>query len=112
MGNMDLLLMQTAASLIATATTATAERVMTWLRRRLSPDTVDVAEAFATDPQNEKTRENLENLLRRDLSGSASLLAELAALLEEAGVKYGPQTANVTGEGSTVIQIQGNKNLS
>ena len=110
MENMDVLLIQTTASLIATVATTAAGRIMNWLRRRLSSDTVNAAEAVAADPRNEKVREDLENLLQRDLSGSPSLMAELRALLDEAGVEYGSQNANITGDGSTVIQIQGNKN--
>ena len=112
MEGISLVVIQTAASVIATGITVASGRLMDWLRRSLRPDTVGAAEAVAANPTDDKARETLEELLRREVEACPSLMGELRALLDDAGIKYAPQSANVTAEGSTIIQIQGNKNLA
>ena len=87
--------------------------VVRWLKGIFKSDgqVIKAVEAVARDPDSIIERSLLERRLQKELGQSHSLIGELRRLLDQAsgGPTYAPQSADARC-GSTIVQIQGNKN--
>ena len=101
---------KTAAVFLTEIARETARTVTTWLQRRASPRTVEAARRFAANPVDGEARASLVDCLRRELEASPHLARELRDLLDATDVRHAPQSADITGDSATVIQIQGDRN--
>ncbi len=110
MNDMEDLAVQAVAVFVTETVKAAAGPIMEWMRRRVGSKTADTAEHLAADPGDGEARNALVRLLRRELEASPNLADELRDLLGAASARHAPQTADVTGDNATVVQIQGDKN--
>ena len=110
MNDMEDLPAKAVAAFVTETVKAAAGPIMEWMRRRVGSKTADAAEHLTADPGDGDARDALLRLLRRELEASPNLADELRDLLGATGARHAPQTANVTGDNATVVQIQGDKN--
>ena len=80
-----------------------------WLRRKFGQDLTKAAESFVENRNDDAAKKTLEDRLRNKLGASPSLAEELRKLLDSNGAK--PQIGIAEGDGSVLIQIQGNNNV-
>lgn len=83
-----------------------------FIRRRLKSnrEVISAVDAVVADPQSAAAVKVLEGHLQMELERSASFITELRCLLEsERQTNYASQSACAQA-GSTIVQIQGNKN--
>ena len=91
-----------AAFLVETAK-AIAGPVTKWLQQRLG--TRKAAEQLAVDVDDGNSKAKLMGSVQQELEADPSLESELRKLLDS--TKFAPQTAKVTGDNATIIQIRG-----
>ncbi len=78
-----------------------------WIGRRLGGKRVEDLAAAPDDPA---ATEALAKRLRAELEANPELAAELRALLDGSGAAHAPQTATVSGDGGSIVQVQGEGN--
>lgn len=113
MSEMDPLVQQ-AIDVVGTSLVREAgKQVVRWLKRIFKSDgrMIKAVDAVAGEPDSATERNLLERRLQKELEESPSLTGELRRLLEQVsgGPTHAPQSADARG-GSTIVQIQGNKN--
>jgi hypothetical protein len=89
---------------------AGGRKVWDWLKAKLTGPQAAMAAAVEQDPADPGAADAVSGLLKSLLHRDPGALAELRALLGEAGVTATVQVATASGAGSKVTQISGSGN--
>ena len=95
------------AALAGEIAKGTAGPMRAWIGRRLGGKRV---EGLAAAPDDAAATEALAKRLRVELEANPELAGELRALLAGDGATHAPQTASASGDGASIVQIQGESN--
>ena len=98
-----------AIAFATTVATSAGKSLVDWVKGRFNSDAAEAAHTLATDPEDDSAMQTLVETLEKELGNSPSLAEELRLLLDQVEPGYAPQTGSA-GDGSTIIQIQGNNN--
>ena len=109
MADPEALAVKVTATVVAELVKGGGKALIDWLKRRCSRKTAEAANALVADPGGTGTKQDLAESLHVDLLDSATLADELRGFLSQSSGVYASQTA-ISGDGGTIIQIQGNDN--
>lgn len=103
---------QAAAKKLGEKSVEAGEKLLVWMRERLSGRGQEALDDLAANPTSEENQVDLRKQLAKALEANPDLAAELKALVSAAAGDGDVMTQTVSGAGAKVAQVKGSGNTT